>query len=182
MLFHGGGRRGFDACILCHGAAAAEDRPQYVAANAPATAGVSIGFRTMLHKIHMGSSELTNASTYLVNGFGSTAYPNNYGTVSYEEVVFPALPGAAANCTMCHGTSTKWYAPKDRNHPTDQNMRGAGMARDLRCLPRLERGSSAHRVADLGLGIRSVRRVPRRRERMGRPDDAQVLLRPSSGR
>lgn len=121
MLFHGGGRRGFDACILCHGAATAEDRPQFVAANAPATAGVSIGFRTMLHKIHMGSA-LTNASTYLVNGFGSTAYPNNYGTVSYEEVVFPALPGEAANCTMCHGTSTNWYAPKDRNHPTDQNI------------------------------------------------------------
>ncbi|MCC7011238.1 MAG: hypothetical protein IT454_01640 [Planctomycetes bacterium] len=121
MLFHGGGRRGFDACILCHGAATAEDRPQFVAANAPATSGVSIGFRTMLHKIHMGEA-LTNASSYTVVGFGSTAYPNNYGSVTYGEVVFPALPGEAANCSMCHGDATNWYDPLDRDHPSSQTI------------------------------------------------------------
>jgi len=121
MLFHGGGRRGFDSCILCHGTSGSADRPQYVAANAPATDALTINFRTMLHKIHMGE-ELTNASSYQIVGFGSTGYPNNYGVSSYEEVVFPALPGGPANCTMCHGSSTKYYDPDLRTHPTDFDM------------------------------------------------------------
>jgi hypothetical protein len=121
MLFHGGGRRGFDACILCHGAATGEDRAKYVAANAPATSGVSIGFRTLLHKIHMGEA-LANASSYQVVGFGSSSYPNNFGVVSYSEVVFPALPGEAANCRMCHGASENWYGPLDRDHPSVQTI------------------------------------------------------------
>jgi len=121
MLFHGGGRRGFDACILCHGAVGAEDRPRYVAPGAPATDGVAISFRSMLHKIHMGR-ELTNASTYVVNGFGSTAYPNNFTAYTYDEVLFPALPGGAANCVNCHGASTRWYDPTDRDHPTEQSI------------------------------------------------------------
>ena len=53
VLFHGGGRRGFEACILCHGTAGSEDRAQYTAGSAPATSGATIDFRTMLHKIHM---------------------------------------------------------------------------------------------------------------------------------
>jgi OmcA/MtrC family decaheme c-type cytochrome len=121
MLFHGGGRRGFDSCILCHGTAGSEDRPQYVAPGAPATDGVTISFRTMLHKIHMGE-ELTNASSYIVNGFGSTAYPNNFTSYTYDEVLFPALPGGAANCTMCHGESSKYYDPDIRSHPTEQDL------------------------------------------------------------
>ena len=119
MLFHGGGRRGFDACILCHGAVGTEDRPRFVAANAPETAGTTIAFRTMLHKIHMGEA-LTNASSYTVNGHSSNAYPNNFTSYHYDEVVFPALPGEAANCTMCHGTSELWKSPSNRNHPTAQ--------------------------------------------------------------
>lgn len=116
MLFHGGGRRGFDNCILCHGTAGSEDRARYVAPGAPATDGVTINFRTMVHKIHMGE-ELANASSYIVNGFGSTAYPNNFTSYTYDEVLFPALPGGAANCTMCHGASSKYYDPTARTHP-----------------------------------------------------------------
>src|SRR4029453_2331294 len=77
---HGGGRRGFDTCILCHGTAGSEDRARYTAAHAPATTGVSIDFRSLLHKIHMGA-ELEHADDYEVVGFGSAAYPNNYGVV-----------------------------------------------------------------------------------------------------
>jgi hypothetical protein len=121
ITFHGGGRRGFDACIVCHGTAGSEDRPQYVAANAPATSGVTINFRTMLHKIHAGSS-LANASTYTVIGFGAGAYPNNFTPTTYEDIEFPALPDGVANCTKCHGASnTAWQAPADRDHPTDQD-------------------------------------------------------------
>lgn len=120
LTFHGAGRRSFDSCVLCHGTSGIEDRPQYVAANAPATTGQTAGFRTMLHQIHMGE-ELANASTFAIVGFGSTAYPNNFGVSHFDEVIFPALPGGVANCAKCHGsTNTAWHAPSDRNHPTAQ--------------------------------------------------------------
>jgi OmcA/MtrC family decaheme c-type cytochrome len=120
LYFHGGGRRGFDTCVLCHGTAGAEDRPRYVAANAPATTQLSINFREMLHKIHRGE-ELDHASTYTVVGFGSTAYPNNFGLASYGEVVFPTMPAGVKQCTTCHGTlNTAWIEPSARTHPAGQ--------------------------------------------------------------
>jgi hypothetical protein len=120
ITFHGGSRRGFDSCLLCHGTAGAEDRPRYVAANAPATTGASVSFRTMLHKIHAGSS-LTNAATYTIVGFGGGAYPDNYAANTYSEVVFPAEPSGVANCNTCHGDSnTAWHEPAGRDHPTAQ--------------------------------------------------------------
>lgn len=120
VLFHGGGRRGVGACILCHSTSGSEDRGQYVAANAPATTGLTIKFSTMLHKIHMGE-ELAHASSYDVVGFGSAAYPNNFGISNYGEVVFPDFPEGVRDCAKCHGASnTAWHEPSDRNHPTDQ--------------------------------------------------------------
>jgi hypothetical protein len=120
--FHGYGRRGFDACILCHGTAGSEDRPQYVAANAPATTGATVNFRTMLHKIHRGE-DLAHAADYTIVGFGSGAYPDNFSTATYGDVVFPALPSGVQNCTKCHGDSnTAWIQPSDRNHPTVENL------------------------------------------------------------
>lgn len=121
LWFHGGGRRGFETCIACHGTAGAEDRPQYRAWGAPPTTGVQVGFREMLHKIHMGE-ELTNASSYTVVGFGSGGPPNNYSTHTYDEVVFPALPGGVRNCETCHGSSSAWESPSNRDHPTEQGL------------------------------------------------------------
>jgi hypothetical protein len=120
--FHGYSRRGFDACVLCHGTAGSEDRPPYVAANAPPTTGVTVNFRTMLHKIHRGE-DLAHASSYTIVGFGSAAWPNNFGTATYQDVVFPALPSGVKSCTKCHGDSnTAWIQPSDRNHPTVENL------------------------------------------------------------
>jgi hypothetical protein len=118
LAFHGFGRRGFESCVLCHGTAGSEDRPRYVAGNAPETPGVTVGFRTMLHKIHMGE-ELANASSYDVVGFGSSAYPNNFGVTNFGEILFPALPGGVRNCEKCHGNDA-WHEPAPRAHPTDQ--------------------------------------------------------------
>ncbi|MCB9898566.1 MAG: hypothetical protein H6825_11220 [Planctomycetes bacterium] len=116
ILFHGSGRGGVDTCLMCHGTAGSEDRPPYVAANAPATTGVTIDFREMLHKIHMGE-ELTNASDYTVVGFGQ-GYPNNYSEHQYAEVAFPAFPDGVKACFMCHGdTNESWYTPGARKHP-----------------------------------------------------------------
>ena len=73
------------------------------------------------HKIHRGE-ELANASTYTIVGFGSGAFPNNFGTSTFEDVVFPAMPGGVSNCTVCHGASNvSWKEPSVRNHPTEQD-------------------------------------------------------------
>jgi hypothetical protein len=119
IFFHGGSRRGFQTCLACHGTLGAEDRAPYVAANAPDD-DVTVSFRTMLHKIHMGE-ELTNATSYVIAGFGSTAYPDNFTAHTYEHIVFPAAPGAVKQCSKCHGDSNDaWVEPTERTHPTDQ--------------------------------------------------------------
>jgi OmcA/MtrC family decaheme c-type cytochrome len=114
---HGGGRRGVDTCLLCHGSAGTEDRPRYVAAAAPATTGVTVEFRNMLHQIHRGSG-LANAATYALVGFGAGAYPNNFGVVGFPDVGFPAMPEGVKDCRACHGGSAAWQSPADRTHPT----------------------------------------------------------------
>jgi OmcA/MtrC family decaheme c-type cytochrome len=122
IYFHGGSRRGVDACIACHGTSGAEDRPQYVAANAPPTTGLEIRFREMIHKIHMGA-ELANASSYEVVGFGSAAHPNNFGVSTYEEIEFPAFPSGAMDCAKCHGAgNSAWTSPNSGFHPSEGSV------------------------------------------------------------
>jgi OmcA/MtrC family decaheme c-type cytochrome len=121
LYAHGGGRRGWDTCVICHGTAGSEDRPPYVAANAPPTTGTTVNFRTMLHKIHRGE-DLAHASSYEIIGFGSGAYPNNFGVVTFEEIAFPAMPRGTQECAKCHGTSTAWEDPAPRNHPAGQAL------------------------------------------------------------
>ncbi|MHC4922084.1 MAG: multiheme c-type cytochrome, partial [Planctomycetota bacterium] len=118
IQFHGGGRRGYETCLVCHGSGGTEDRPRYVAANAPATADVTIDFRTMLHKIHQGK-DLDKALTYNVVGFG-TGYPDNFSNHMYDGVGFPVMPGGTKQCTYCHGASnTAWVKPAARVHPAE---------------------------------------------------------------
>ena len=122
VYFHGGAQRGFDACIACHGAAGSEDRPRYVAANAPATPGETVNFRTLLHSIHRGSS-LAKAATFTVVGEGEAPWPDNFGLNSYAEIEFPAKPGATRHCTKCHGADNEvWIEPAPRDHPTQQGL------------------------------------------------------------
>jgi hypothetical protein len=111
LYFHGGGRRSFRTCIACHGDAGGEDRARYTSPNGPDTPGVSIAFREMLHKIHMGR-DLTNAETYVVAG-------NNGSINTYEHVGYPAMPGGVLQCVKCHGNDA-WQLPTNRDHPTHQ--------------------------------------------------------------
>ncbi|MEK7412721.1 MAG: hypothetical protein AAB263_05315 [Planctomycetota bacterium] len=109
FTFHGGSRKGNDACVMCHGLAGMEDWPAYAGGTPAATTSTSATFRTMLHKIHMGE-ELANASTYTVVGNSGTGH-------TYGEVVFPVHPGGAAACTKCHGDdNTAWKTPAIRAH------------------------------------------------------------------
>jgi hypothetical protein len=113
---HGFGRRGLETCLLCHSSAGAEDAPLYSFNGwyIGPTPRVTMDFRSMLHKIHMGK-ELVNAASYTTNGiFLGTPYPVHYGDVG-----FPKTPGGVTSCTTCHGaTSTSWLEPAPRNHPS----------------------------------------------------------------
>jgi hypothetical protein len=122
IYFHGGHRRGVDACVQCHGVAGGEDRPQYRAPGAGETTATMIKFREMVHKIHRGA-DLDKADTYTVNGYGwGGAYPFNFTPHTYEKVVFPTFPGGVKHCEKCHGTSESWQAPRDFAHPTESLM------------------------------------------------------------
>jgi hypothetical protein len=113
---------GFDTCIVCHAAAGSEDRPRYVAANAPETSGVTVNFRTLLHKVHMGK-HLPDADPFTVVGAGPNPYPDNFTARTFAHVNFPATPGGTAQCTKCHGdTNTSWKEPLPRDHPSEQGF------------------------------------------------------------
>jgi hypothetical protein len=121
LSFHGNSRRGWEACLACHGTGGSGDRTRYVAAGAPPTDGVTVNFREMLHKIHRGA-DLANADTYTVVGFGS-GYPNNFSEHTYEHVEFPNMPSGTQDCASCHGDgNTAWLQPADRDHPLEQVM------------------------------------------------------------
>ncbi|MEQ8763702.1 MAG: hypothetical protein RL885_07240 [Planctomycetota bacterium] len=111
ITFHGGGRGGFDTCIVCHGAAGGEDLAPYESqSDEHRTPGVTIDFRTMLHSIHHGA-ELFDPTSYEVVGFGNNPH-------TYEEVHFPSFPLGTGDCRSCHGAeNTAWTEPSDRNHP-----------------------------------------------------------------
>jgi OmcA/MtrC family decaheme c-type cytochrome len=117
LNFHGGARASLTACLMCH-QPGSEDRAQYQANGAPPTTGVTVDFRTMLHKIHRGS-DLAKASTYEVVGFGPP--PDGFSVSTFENVHFPSMPGGVMNCEKCHGIGNDtWQEPQPRNHPTDQ--------------------------------------------------------------
>ena len=92
VLFHGGGRRGLDACLTCHG----------ISGNTSSLlpSGAPIEFRQMLHKIHRGG-ELPDAATYPFATEGE----------------FPAMPGGVQQCVRCHGNDA-WKQPTEREHPS----------------------------------------------------------------
>lgn len=120
VIFHGGGRRGVDACMTCHSISGAEDKPRWdtpkVGSSSTDTAlstGVAIEFRQMLHKIHKGR-ELANGDTYTVVGNGGN--PSTYG-----EIEFPAHPGGTSQCVRCHGNDS-WKAPAARVHPSATSL------------------------------------------------------------
>ncbi len=152
VLFHGGGRRGFDNCIHCHGVGGGEDRPRFVAGNAPATTGVTIDFRTLLHKIHRGR-ELANASSYTVVGFGAAPYPDNYSPLTFSEIGFPVMPDGVKSCETCHGTSTAWKEPSPRTHPDQASPTRAWFAACNSCHD--SSAAEAHAIVQTASGVES---------------------------
>jgi len=121
LTFHAGASRGFAACLACHGTAGAEDLARYVAADAPATSGVSVSLRELLHRIHRGAT-LDDPDGFVVVGEGPDPYPDNFETNTYGSVHFPARPGATSQCAKCHGPdNAAWREPGPREHPDGQD-------------------------------------------------------------
>jgi OmcA/MtrC family decaheme c-type cytochrome len=120
LTFHEGLSRGFEACILCHGTAGAEDLPRYVAGDAPATPGRQVDFRTMLHSIHAAQG-LEDPFGFEVIGSALAPYPGNFEVLTFEDILFPARPGRTSHCARCHGDGNEaWKVPAPRDHPTQQ--------------------------------------------------------------
>jgi hypothetical protein len=111
---HGFGRRGYETCELCHTIPGYEDgqKARFAPWYTGATPGVSMDFRSLLHKVHMGK-QLAQASSYEVIGvFLGVPYP-----VTYDQVGFPSMPGGPMQCTSCHQDNTAWRMPAPRVHP-----------------------------------------------------------------
>ena len=176
---HGGGREGYNTCILCHGTAGSEDRPRYVAPGAPATTGVSIEFRSMLHKIHMGEELDERPPRGQVVGFGSGAYPNNFGLNMYEEVAFPAMPDGVKNCEKCHGVGQRRLegARPIATIPLQPAAMTLLVARRVRLLPRRDAPPRRHIQSQTSpAGVESCSDLPRTRRVRGRCAQAQDPL------
>ena len=119
LTYHNGRDRGFSACIACHGTSGSEDRPRYVAANAPETPGVSIQFRSLLHKIHRGRN--LEDKGFQVAGAGDAGYPDNVTVHAYDTFGFPVQPSGTKDCGVCHGdVDEAVFFPRDRDHPLGQ--------------------------------------------------------------
>lgn len=126
LQFHGYGRRGLETCLLCHSIPGAEDGPRYTFNSyspsfIPPTPGVTMDFRTLLHKTHMGK-DLTKASGYEAIGvFLGTPYP-----FTVDKMASPVMREGVKNCEKCHGLADGGLAvqaydvPAERSHPTQQ--------------------------------------------------------------
>jgi OmcA/MtrC family decaheme c-type cytochrome len=88
---HGGSRRGFPMCVLCH-------TPQ----NTDPNTGQTMDAKVFFHKLHMGEN--------LPSVKAGTPYipaKNQFGTFDFSDVAFPADPGDPRRCEVCHSQTTK---------------------------------------------------------------------------
>jgi len=111
---HGNGRKGLDTCLVCHSTPGMEDGPKYTFASwyVPPTPGVTMDFRSLLHKVHMGK-ELSKVDDFsMVGVFLGKPY-----VVTLADKGFSRMPGGVRDCAACHGTSTAWQVPTERAHP-----------------------------------------------------------------
>lgn len=88
---HGGSRRGFDLCVLCH-------TPQ----NLDPNTGDTFDAKVFYHKIHMGAN--------LPSVIAGTPFQvvNSFGTSDFSNVIFPAQGSVKdpRDCEVCHQQTT----------------------------------------------------------------------------
>jgi hypothetical protein len=130
LAYHDASWRGFDACLVCHGVSGTEDLARRDAANAPATPGVSVEFRMLIHLIHNGRSSAR--SDRQVVGEGPAPYPDNFTVRDYHGLSqLPAFPDRTLQCERCHGEqNVSALTPGNRAHP-DQGFRPVAVWRPV---------------------------------------------------
>lgn len=112
---HGNGRMGLETCLMCHASPGIEDGPKYSFSTwyTPASPGVAMEFRSLIHKVHMGKELAKKDEFEMVGVFLAKPY-----TVTLEDKGFPGMPDGAKNCVQCHGANNPaWEAPAVRSHP-----------------------------------------------------------------
>ncbi len=124
VLFHGGGRRGVDACLTCHGIAAEST------SLLPNT-GLAFEFRWLLHEVHEGVfPPMPGGVKQCVRCHGNDAWtqptPRSHPSATapvriwnvpcsscHTSVAAQAhfdinTPGGTESCDVCHGPSSPW--------------------------------------------------------------------------
>ncbi len=95
---HGRNRNQIEHCAVCHNSTMTDAARRPAAQNPPE----SIGFATMVHRLHTGT---TQGRPYVLYGFGGAA-------IDFSKVALPTTP---ANCTVCHINNSQ-------NLPLRQNL------------------------------------------------------------
>jgi len=121
LRLHGGFRRKPELCVMCH-TAGAEDRTS--ADPEKATAGATIDFRVMIHKIHRGRElRAVDATANAPEPWRYQLIGNSERVHDYSDVAFPQMPGGTGfnqqtrNCEACHGNAgdaDAWYTRPSR--------------------------------------------------------------------
>jgi len=91
LALHGGNRWSTEYCVLCHNPNQTDE------ARRPADKGVpvSVQFKYLIHRIHLGDEQSKDAP-YIIYGFGGSA--NDFSKVTF--------PGRLSDCAKCHEPGT----------------------------------------------------------------------------
>ena len=111
LEFHGGGRREYGLCVLCH------NPPDE---NIDPDSGNSIDMTEMIHKIHRGADlpSVVSGSDYVIYGFGGSEH--NYSHVHFPQDI--------RNCESCHMVPVTKLGPEAWN--TVPSRRACGSCHD----------------------------------------------------